>query len=100
MPYRAIEDSEVVETQVDGYKDPKITSTVDKESEKFIITVRNSIVSNSSSGGNGGKPTGGSTGTETGAPWPTSTAKPNQMYRQLLNRRFLNLIRRTITLIL
>ena len=77
MPYRAIEDSEVVETQVDGYKDPKITSTVDKESEKFIITVRNSIVSNSSSGGNGGKPTGGSTGTETGAPWPTSTAKPN-----------------------
>ena len=77
MPYRAIEDSEVVETQVDGYKEPKITSTVDKESEKFIITVRNSIVSNSSSGGNGGKPTGGSTGTETGAPWPTSTAKPN-----------------------
>ena len=77
MPYRAIEDSEVVETQVDGYKEPKITSTVDKESEKFIITVRNSIVSNSSSGGNGGKPTVGSTGTETGAPWPTSTAKPN-----------------------
>lgn len=76
LPYRAAEYSEVVEVQIDGYKEPKITSEVDKDSEKFVITVRNSIVSNSSSGG-GGKPTGGSTSSETAAPEATASAVPN-----------------------
>ena len=77
MPYRATEDSEVVETRVDGYREPIITSEVEKDSKKFVITVKNSIVSNSNSGSGGGNPTGGSTGTETAAPKPTPTAISN-----------------------